>query len=111
MRYLGTKKVVCPACGVELDVPLYHVDGINHYGMKFCHQCGNSLIYEPTDNDFKEALSDEEYNSLCERMADCANLGTEDGHIAADDILLEALEKMGYKKLTEIYLNLDKWYA
>ena len=43
MRYLGTKKVVCPACGVELDVPLYHVDGINHYGMKFCHQCGAPL--------------------------------------------------------------------
>lgn len=56
----------------------------------------------------KPVLSDEEYSSLCERMAECANMGVEDGHIAADDILLEALEKMGYKKLTEIYLNLDK---
>ena len=59
----------------------------------------------------KPVLSDEEYNSLCKRMVECANMGVEDGHIAADDILLEALEKMGYKKLTEIYLNLDKWYA
>lgn len=61
--------------------------------------------------DVQPALSKEEYDSMCKRMAECANMGVEDGHIAADDILLEALEKMGYKKLTEIYLNLDKWYA
>lgn len=61
--------------------------------------------------DVQPALNEKEYESLCKRMAECANMGVEDGHIAADDILLEALEKMGYKKLTEIYLNLDKWYA
>ena len=59
----------------------------------------------------KPALSKEEYRSLCERMAECANMGVEDAHIAADDILVEVLKKMGYKKLAEIYLNLDKWYA
>ena len=37
MRYLGSTKVICPTCRVELDIPLYHVNGINHYGMKFCH--------------------------------------------------------------------------
>lgn len=61
--------------------------------------------------DVQSVLNEKEYESLCKRMAECANMGVEDGHIAADDILLEALEKMGYKKLTEIYLNLDKWYA
>lgn len=61
--------------------------------------------------DVQPALNEKEYESLCKRMAECANMGVEDGHISADDILLEALEKMGYKKLTEIYLNLDKWYA
>lgn len=59
----------------------------------------------------KPALSKEEYKSLCERMADCANLGTEEGHITADHILVEVLKKMGYKKLTDIYLNLNKWYS
>lgn len=59
----------------------------------------------------KPALSDEEYNSLCERMTDCVNLGTEEGHIEADHILVEVLKKMGYKKLVELYLDLDKWYA
>lgn len=57
------------------------------------------------------AISNEEYNSLCERMADCVNLDTEEGHITADHILVEALEKMGYKQLTDIYLNLNKWYS
>ena len=56
MRYIGAEKVVCPACGVELDVPLYQVDGIDHYGMKFCHQCGNSLFYKPADNDLKDIV-------------------------------------------------------
>lgn len=59
----------------------------------------------------KPALSEEEYSSLCERMADCANSGTEEGHIDADHILVEALEKMEYKKLVELYLELDKWYS
>jgi hypothetical protein len=59
----------------------------------------------------KPDLSDGEYNSLCERMTDCMNLGTEEGHIEADHILVEVLKKMGYKKLTDIYLNLEKWYA
>ena len=59
----------------------------------------------------KPALSKEEYHSLCERMADCVNLGTEEGHIEADHILVDVLKKMGYKKLVEIYLNLDKWYS
>lgn len=56
MRYLGSEKVVCPACGIELDVPLYQVDEVKHYGMKFCHQCGNSLFYKPTDNDLKDIV-------------------------------------------------------
>lgn len=59
----------------------------------------------------KPALSNKEYDSLCERMADCANSDTEEGHIDADHILVEALEKMGYKKLVELYLELDKWYS
>lgn len=49
MRYIGTEKVVCSACGVEPDVPVYHTNEVKRYGMKFCHQCGNSLFYE-SDN-------------------------------------------------------------
>lgn len=61
--------------------------------------------------DVQPALNEKEYESLCKRMAECVNMGVEDGHIAADDILLEALEKMGYEKLVNLYRDLDKWYA
>lgn len=61
--------------------------------------------------DVKPALSEEEYDSLCERMVECVNMGVENGHIAADSILLEVLKKMGYEKLVELYRELDKWYA
>lgn len=77
---------------------------------EYAHDVSNVLRNMPSA-DVQPALNEKEYESLCKRMAECANMGVEDGHIAADDILLEALEKMGYKKLTEIYLNLDKWYA
>lgn len=56
MHYIGIERVICPSCNIELDVPLYQVDGIDHYGMKFCHQCGNSLFYKPTDNDLKDIV-------------------------------------------------------
>ena len=49
MKILSTESVVCPKCGVELDVPLYEVDGVSHYGMKFCHQCGAGL-FSKTDS-------------------------------------------------------------
>ena len=68
-------------------------------------------IQEPLDKANKEHLSEDEYNSLYERMAECVNLGVEDGHIAADDILVEALKKMGCTKLVELYESIDKWYA
>lgn len=84
MRYLGSEKVVCPACRVELDIPLYQVDGIDHYGMKFCHQCGNSLFYKPTDSDLKDIVlsvregvkamyhySDEQVKAYWQGVDDC----------------------------------------
>ena len=61
--------------------------------------------------DVHTALSKEEYDSMCKRMAECANMGFEDGHIAADTILLEVLKKIGYKELVELFQNLGKWYA
>lgn len=70
MRYIGTEKVVCPACGFELDIPLYQVDGIDHYGMKFCHQCGRSLFidYEsvPFGAGFAKWLVEQFYSSWCD---------------------------------------------
>lgn len=44
MKIICTEKIVCPKCKVELDVPLYQCDGRQHYGMKFCHQCGTPLF-------------------------------------------------------------------
>lgn len=70
MRYVGTEEVVCPACGVELDVPVYQTDKAKKYGMKFCHQCGASLFYE-SDNmehiskSFLHWLNDNLFQSFC----------------------------------------------
>lgn len=61
--------------------------------------------------DVQPTLSKEEYDSMCKRMAECVNMGVEDGHIAADTILLEVLKKIGYKELVELFQNIDKWYA
>lgn len=37
----------------------------------------------------KPALSEEEYSSLCERMAECVDLGTEEGHRVMSQCLTE----------------------
>jgi len=71
MRYIGTEKVVCPACGVELDAPVYQADKIKKYGMKFCHQCGASLFYESDNTEhisqsFLRWLSDSLFQSFCD---------------------------------------------
>ena len=44
MKIICTENIVCPKCKVELDVPLYQCDDRQHYGMKFCHQCGTPLF-------------------------------------------------------------------
>lgn len=51
MRYMGTEKMVCCKCGVELDVPIY--ENNKKYGYKHCHQCGAALL----SNDEKELLT------------------------------------------------------
>jgi hypothetical protein len=56
MRYIGTEKIICPICKVELDVPVYQTDENKKYGMKFCHQCGNKLFSEPIE-DFEDLAS------------------------------------------------------
>ena len=53
MRYMGTEKIVCCKCGVELDVPIYENDDGKKYGYKHCHQCGAALL----SDDEKEVLA------------------------------------------------------
>ena len=53
MRYIGTEKIVCCKCGVELDVPTYENGDKKKYGYKYCHQCGDALL----SNDEKELLT------------------------------------------------------
>ncbi len=52
MKYMGTEKMVCIKCGVELDVPIYENGDMKKYGFKYCHQCGAALL----SNDEKELL-------------------------------------------------------
>ena len=44
MKYIGTEKIACCKCGVELDVPVYENGESKKYGYKHCHQCGASLL-------------------------------------------------------------------
>ena len=53
MRYMGTEKIVCCKCGVELDVPIYIDNDNKKYGFKYCHQCGTALL----DSDEKELMT------------------------------------------------------
>ena len=39
------------------------------------------------------------------------DVDSELNHVEADDILCEFLEKLGYKRLVDVYRLVDKWYA
>ena len=82
MRIIDTESVKCPRCKVELDVPLYEVDGIPHYGMKFCHQCGADLFNYEADKEIalsvkngtkaKYSYTDEQVSAYQQGVEDCA---------------------------------------
>ena len=82
MRIIDTESIKCPRCKVELDVPLYEVDGISHYGMKFCHQCGTDLFNYEADKEIalsvkngtkaKYSYTDEQVSAYWQGVEDCA---------------------------------------
>lgn len=41
----------------------------------------------------------------------CDEDDTEEGHIHADDLLCDVLEKLGFSELVTVYHQVDKWYA
>ena len=49
----------------------------------------------------------------CEtKLKDCINnADTEDAHYRADQALCDLLTALGYGKIVEIWLKVDKWYA
>lgn len=36
---------------------------------------------------------------------------TEGAHVAADALLCETLDKLGFKELTKIFWEMERWYA
>lgn len=82
MRIMSTEEVKCPRCKVALDVPLYEVDGVAHYGMKFCHQCGAGLFQNEADKEIalsvrngtkaKYNYTDEQVSAYWQGVEDCA---------------------------------------
>ena len=71
MLSLHTEEITCPRCAAKIDVPVYQHNDIIKYGMKFCHQCGESLFVEPDSTtfiskDFLYWLGDHFFQSFCD---------------------------------------------
>lgn len=45
------------------------------------------------------------------RMSELITNDTEENHIKADDLMVEALRKLGYGKGLKIFESIEKWYA
>ena len=50
-------------------------------------------------------------NKAIEKMLECNDMGTEIGHIKADEIIFELLNEIGLKKIAKVYDSVSKWYA
>lgn len=101
MRYVGTEKIVCPVCGVKLDVPVYQTDEVKKYGMKFCHQCGHSLFtdYEPVlfGTDFAKWLVKYFYSRWCD-LHNCSSCP----YNINNNGFNTACEKLSYEQLLSV---------
>lgn len=57
-------------------------------------------------------MNEKELNDYITRLVKLRdNNDTEIAHIAADNILCEILEKLGYTDIVKEYSKIDKWYA
>lgn len=56
-------------------------------------------------------LTKEEKLIYEEELDNCNEYDTEIGHMEADKILCKIFKKMGYINISEIFINLPKWYA
>ena len=45
------------------------------------------------------------------KLKEAANLGEEEGHIVADDVLCELLVSLGYGDVVDAYESIHKWYT
>ena len=56
-----------------------------------------------------EKMTPEEFKNKMQKIA--AEYGIEDGHIEADDLMIELLKELGYGEGAEIFDQMDKWYS
>lgn len=60
----------------------------------------------------KEQLTKEQLTKVfVEKLKECEELGTEEGHGHADWLLCELLELLGFEEVVVEFENLKKWYA
>ena len=63
-----------------------------------------------TDEEKKKIL-DEAIPKMKELKRKSLEEDTEGAHCAADALLCEILDKLGFEELTKIFWNMERWYA
>lgn len=53
-----------------------------------------------------------EYNARMEEIKKCCNEeDTEAGHVRADSLLCELLDRLGFQEITKLFKECKRWYA
>ena len=63
-----------------------------------------------TDEEKKQIL-DDAITRMNELKRESLEEDTEGAHVAADALLCEVLNKLGFKELTKIFWETERWYA
>ena len=63
-----------------------------------------------TDEEKKQIL-DDAIPRMKELKRKSLEEDTEGAHVAADILLCEVLDKLGFKELTKIFWEMERWYA
>ena len=96
-----------------------HIDGVNDYQeYKLTPEMVDAIIdcaIEEAEamflNDVDGSIKTEDEGKWVEALKACHGMGTDDGHIQADEILCALLRSLGYHKVVKTYDDVAKWYA
>ena len=95
--------VRCAKCGEALRCG---TDGMPQRSLVVVNPCEFCLRSQAV----REANAEIQPRRLAERICECRG-DPEGGHIAADRILCEALDALGYQAAVEQFRKLSKWYS
>lgn len=108
----------CPFCGANPRIYSFdHGDGVPAWNIE-CRNCALDMGHFESIDELLEHWNRRHqpedggrYVETMEGIAEFSHRNIEEGHIRADDLLVEFLQEKGYEDLADAFEKVEKWYS